>query len=162
MRQTPKKIQASADLDRIFQSGITKTESCWLWSGAKNKLGYGSFSLHGKHFFAHRYSFFSANPDADQSFLVCHRCDNPSCVRPDHLFLGTDADNMKDMVLKGRWKNKVSLGSLNGAAKLSESQVLEIRKLKAQGLTYSKLAEMFSICHASAWNVVNKYWRHLA
>lgn len=75
---------------------------CWLWAGAARPNGYGIFFLNGKTIGAHRAAYVLFRGQFDEALHVCHKCDNPSCVNPDHLFLGTQKDNMLDMVRKGR------------------------------------------------------------
>lgn len=89
-----------------FESFFTKEEdACWIWRGGKDKNGYGYFKYLGKTRKAHRVSWeFYKDGNKHESLLVCHSCDNPSCVNPYHLWLGTPKDNMEDKVRKGRWK----------------------------------------------------------
>ncbi len=85
-----------------FWSSVEKSDRCWNWKKSKDKDGYGKFSVHGIARRAHRALWemlFGSVPDKLQ---VCHHCDNPSCIRPDHLFVGTQSDNMRDCVSKGR------------------------------------------------------------
>lgn len=84
-----------------FWSKVNKTDECWLWTRGRTKQGYGTFSLDGKTHNAHRLAWLFTYGDPGE-LQVLHRCDNPPCVRPDHLFLGTVADNMKDRDAKGR------------------------------------------------------------
>jgi HNH endonuclease len=86
----------------VFWSKVAKTDHCWTWEGSRHPQGYGTLSVGRKTVRAHRFSYELANGPFDASLDVCHHCDNPSCVRPDHLFLGTARDNMRDASRKGR------------------------------------------------------------
>lgn len=102
--------QACRNIDRRkpaidrFMAHVCKTETCWLWIGSKKKNGYGRFSPggHGVNILAHRASWEFHFGPIPSGLFVCHHCDTPACVRPDHLFLGTHEENMADMWAKGR------------------------------------------------------------
>lgn len=89
-----------------FETGFTKTDGCWVWQKSLTKKGYGRFWNGTKAVKAHRASYELYVGKIPPTLFVCHKCDNPKCVRPDHLFLGTNRDNMIDMIQKGRNINK--------------------------------------------------------
>lgn len=127
-------------------------DACWPWTGAKRgkppSQGYGSFKV--KSYVAlraHRVAFALYYGRSPGELLVCHRCDNPECVNPSHLFLGTVQDNSTDMVRKGRAATHDGRGERNRAAKLSEAQVATIRDLIRAGLTNTAIAERFNVTH---------------
>ena len=102
----------SRPIEERFFEKITKTDKCWIWNATKNIYGYGIIQLagrHGKRQMAHRISYEIHYGEVDKKFFVCHKCDNPCCVNPEHLFLGTQKDNMNDCSIKGRTnKQKIS------------------------------------------------------
>lgn len=100
LKYQPKRPRLS-DVDRFWQY-VQKGDGCWLWTSNRHWKGYGQFSYKGKPIYAHRLSWIITSGNIPDGLLVCHRCDNPSCVRPDHLFLGTPEDNTRDMYVKGR------------------------------------------------------------
>jgi len=108
-----------------FQKG--SINECWNWMGCKNKKGYGYLGICGKNIRAHRFSYELHKGAIPKGLLVCHTCDNPSCVNPKHLWLGTNFDNMRDMVLKKRTSKKH--GEQHHRSKLTKQQVEEIRNL---------------------------------
>jgi hypothetical protein len=85
-----------------FWAYVQKTASCWVWTGTQSDNGYGRIWGKGRHIKAHRFSWELHNGPIPEGMHVCHKCDTPACVNPEHLFLGTASDNMRDMVAKGR------------------------------------------------------------
>lgn len=117
-----------------FWSQVKRGDGCWPWIGAKRK-GYGSVRWDGKAQFAHRVSWMLANGNITGGLWVLHKCDNPPCVRPDHLFLGTALDNARDAIQKGRMKY--------GNVRFSEQEVREMRRLRGGGLTLAEIASRY-------------------
>lgn len=109
---------------------------CWEWTAAKHKQGYGIFGRSNERL-AHRISWILINGKIPNNLFVLHSCDNPSCVNPDHLFLGTDLDNAQDRDNKARcvWPK----GEKHSCSKLTDKQVLEIREIYASGHTYMRI-----------------------
>lgn len=88
-----------------FWLHVKKTDGCWLWTGHRDYHSYGRFRTgKGTRMFAHRFAWELLRDKIPAGMIICHRCDNPSCVNPEHLFVGTNADNTRDMFQKNRWK----------------------------------------------------------
>lgn len=121
------KGQRPTTLEQRFWMKVNKTASCWLWTAGTSAGRYGNFTTpeHQKGMKAHRFSWALHYGPIPDGLLVLHKCDVGLCIRPDHLFLGTQADNVKDCEAKGRGFHK--RGSENGRALLSEEQVREIK-----------------------------------
>jgi hypothetical protein len=136
-------------------------DECWLWRGAVRRRGYGVFSLNGRSVVAHRLAYELATGEAPGEKLVCHRCDNPRCCNPAHLFLGTHTDNVRDMLEKGR--GRPPRGEQHHSAKLTVTAVREIRRRRAAGEKLVDLAREYGVGDARLSVIVNhpdKAWRH--
>lgn len=145
-----------------FWEKVDKTESCWNWTAGVTHNGYGRFKVRGKTRRAHRISLFIATGTyPTDEICVCHKCDNPRCVKPEHLFLGTTSDNLKDRDAKGRLRPVK--GVKHGMARLTEEEVTRIRSLYPfSGLTQTAIAETFGISRRMVGNIVSyKNWKHL-
>jgi hypothetical protein len=142
-----------------FESCIDKSADCWPWTGARNPWGYGVFTENKRTIQAHRRAYELAVGPIPTGHVVMHKCDNPACCNPAHLAIGTHADNQHDKTAKGRQAK----GSGNGWAKLSESDVLEIRTAyERHAVTHKMLAKQYGVCRDTIHKVVNRvYWRHV-
>jgi len=135
-----------------FWANVTKSDDCWEWSKHRTDRGYGQASHRGKFYQAHKLAWILTNGPVPDDLFVCHRCDNPPCCRPDHLFLGTPADNSEDMVAKGR---SAKVGGLSHyGAKLSAELVREIRSRYVAGdVSTHDLAREYGVTAMTIWKV---------
>lgn len=146
-----------AALSRFWER-VTRGDGCWEWQGTKLANGYGCLKSGGKMLKAHRAAWELVNGAISDGMCVCHRCDNPACVRPDHLFLGTNADNMADKVAKGRQP----YGERSAQAKITEHDVVDIRTLRAFGARQSALARAFGVSQQLVSAICNRLvWSHV-
>lgn len=144
---------------------------CHLWEGAVDGRGYGrvgSGGDRGRTLIASRVAWTLYRGEIPEGLCVLHRCDNPACVNPDHLFLGTQQDNMRDMARKGRARSvpnaphRRARGESHGAATLTEADVREIRRLRATGVNCVEIARRIGTTAVTARHVSNRYsWRHI-
>lgn len=128
-----------------FMTRVVKSKACWYWVGPKNRDGYGVLSLgkRGTGRRAHRYSWELFNGAIPVGMAILHRCDNTSCVNPKHLYAGTQTDNMRDMVSRGRMANVK--GERNPRAKLTSFQVNEIRFFLNAAYAHKQLAKQYGV-----------------
>ena len=136
---------------------------CWEWTGSRHQFGHGRLNTSGRTTGAHRIAWEITHGPVPPGLCVLHRCDNPPCVRPTHLFLGTIGDNNRDMHDKGRHRHGLGVqkGELNYTAKLTEADVREIRRLQGS-VPRRVLAKQYGVGphHISdIWN--HKAWKHL-
>ena len=125
-------------------------DDCWPWTGDLSVRGYGRIWYQGKTRYAHRVSYELHYAPISEGMFVCHSCDNPRCVNPAHLFLGTAADNSKDMTVKGR----AAEGERHGTCKLKEGDIPAIRKLATEGLTYTEIGTRYGVAYGVISRVV--------
>lgn len=142
MRRT--KGMNESDLFAWMLSNCTEHGDCLLWNGYRNPSGYGRIKIGRKLELTHRFSFRMTNQDFDQSLFVCHKCDNPPCCNPEHLFIGTHRQNMLDRDAKGRQARL--RGENHPGCKLSDEEVKEIRALIETGvLTQDRLGQLYGV-----------------
>lgn len=144
-----------------FLTRFTKTDACWIWKGSsRNKSSlYGSIRKGNLTYAAHRVSFAIFHRKSPDGLHVCHKCDNPRCVNPDHLFMGTDKDNMQDASLKGR----LITGNNHPRAKIDESKALEIFRMWTPRKNGTKsLSKKLGISRQIIGSIINGYrWRRV-
>lgn len=137
---------------------IDKKTNCWNYTMYKDKRGYGRTTYKNKTWLLHRLSYYLFRGKFKKDKYICHKCDNTSCINPDHLFVGTQKDNMQDMISKGR----DGFGENHPCAKLNEKQVKDIRKKIKFGLSLREIAKQYdvnftsirSIKHYRAWKYI--------
>lgn len=134
---TPREARYWAKVDR------RRDDECWPWTASTNSFGYGTFRGDGDQL-AHRYAYRIAVGAIPAGMVVCHRCDNPPCQNPGHLFLGAPADNIADMDVKGRRRSGIRRGEANPNARFTDEQVAEMCAMYSAGSTQDEIAERFS------------------
>ena len=143
-----------------FETKVKQTDGCWEWTASKTHDGYGKFGLAGRMQGAHRIAYELYVGTIPEGLCVLHRCDNPGCCRPDHLFLGTKTDNARDCINKGRGADRS--GGKHGMAKLTEAQVLSIRAKHNEGARNIDIAEEYGVSQNHISNVVlRRRWAHI-
>lgn len=170
---TYQKEMSDSDLAR-FWSKVQKSDGCWLWTAAKDKKGYGIFQLQGKAHKAHRIAYEITYNKPLGNLLGCHTCDNPSCVRPDHIVPGTSDYNAKDRNAKGRTRapynhhrggyklpSGCNAGERNPRAKMTWGKVRELRSRYASGkVLLQTLAQEYGIAFGTADKIVrHETWK---
>ena len=155
-------IYSAMDLspEERFWAKVDRSGSCWLWTASSRGDGYGAFQVQStRQVSAHRYSYELHYGQIPDGLVVMHSCDRPLCVNPEHLSLGTSAENAADSARKARRPR----GSRNSQAKLTEGQVIALRERYARGgVTHRVLAEEYGVSTALINSIINrKAWRHI-
>lgn len=153
---------------RIDKSG--GPDACHPWTGAKDQDGYGHMSVNNKQKRIPRLIYEQAHGPLEKGILVCHTCDNPSCCNLAHLFAGTNADNVADMMQKGRYRHPSidhpgfeKRGEEHHNARLTEDKVRLIRTLRADGWAYTAIAEEVGVSKGAVNHIINgRAWKHVA
>lgn len=151
-------VKLSLNQEKAFFSKFESSDptECWNWIGSKNIEGRGRFQISGKIFFAPRVSYYLFYGIDPGEFQVNHTCDNPSCINPDHLYLGNQSDNMKDCAIKKRLK--INPGFCSGEnhyqSKLSDSDVEKIKSLKGK-MKHKEIAKLFNISRSHVSGILS-------
>lgn len=134
------------------------SDECWEWTGGRHRSGYGYVCFDRRVLYAHRVSYTVHHGPIPAEHFVCHRCDNPPCVNPAHLFIGTPADNFADMKSKGRHAR----GATNGHARLSEESVRKIRLQVQAGVPQPTIASELGVSQSTVSLVASgRRWGHV-
>lgn len=146
--------------DERFWYRVNKTDGCWLWTGSRNSDGYGRYSKSER---AHQAAYRNLVGPIPEGMCVCHKCDVPECVNPDHLFIGTQGDNNRDRNAKGRTSRaSVNQGSAHGMSVLDETTVERIRDMRAYGLKLREIGGVFGVSEATVSLVARGLrWTHV-
>lgn len=151
-------------IDRFWEKVSVNGETgCWDWIAFKDKRGYGRLSAGSESRLAHRISYQLHRGSIPDKLFVCHHCDTPGCVNPDHLFLGTDADNVADMISKGRQASKdqtTHRGIDHGGSKLTELEIIAIRT--SIGSSQRSLAKQYGVGQSQIQRIkAGASWSHI-
>lgn len=152
-------------IDERFWPKVAFGDGCWEWLGARDDNGYGWIKVtweasHPRQEKAHRVCWILTRGPIPDGQRVLHTCDNPPCVRPSHLFLGTDLDNRHDAMKKGRWTP--TRGERVGTSKLTDEDIIQIRGALSQGVRQSDLALKFGVTQSAISNISRrKRWTHI-
>lgn len=141
-----------------FMAKVRRTDSCWIWSAAKYWSGYGAFRYFNRIIPAHRASYQIHTGKIPDGFVVMHRCDNKSCVNPAHLKIGTQMENIRDKMTKGRQLR----GEKHGRALLEEKDVRQIHSLRRKNMTMEKIGSIFGIGSSHVSQILSRrMWGHV-
>lgn len=144
-------------IERRFWANVEKSDGCWTWKLAtRGAQGYGTTKWQGRTYATHRLAWELTHGPIPPGLLVCHSCDNPPCVKPGHLFLGTPADNMRDMRDKGRARPPRARGEATSRALLTEAQVRMVRLRHANGETMAALARELRVSFGAIRAIVHR------
>lgn len=167
----PKGKVLATPIDRVMSriERITET-GCWIFMGAVNDCGYGIVGKGGRgsgNDRAHRITYSHFTGQIPDGMFVCHHCDVPACCNPDHLFIGTNQDNVRDMRRKGRGsnppRNSHVIGAAHPGSKLSELDVIDIRRRREAGETLQSIADRYAISNPYVLSIVRRQaWKHVA
>lgn len=154
----PRGVYKRPTTEEYFWEKVIKTATCWIWTAAVQKDGYGHFHVNRKGVVAHRYSYELVHGPIPEGFYLLHTCDVRACVNPAHLKPGTQADNIADAVAKGRHPH----GESSGMAKYTTDQIIKVRELLAAGIKPPSIPALTGVKLTTVYDIsYNRCWRHL-
>jgi len=143
---------------------INNSTGCWEWQGCKDRDGYGTMGYQNQTRLVHRLAymlFYNTSEEDIKGKVVMHKCDNPSCINPEHIKLTTQRENIIDMHKKGRAADQT--GEKNGNAKLTDYQVKKIREMYQLGISQEELSKIFNVSRRTIYNIRNGIsWSHVS
>lgn len=146
-------LDQKAAQQRLFERCMPEPNSgCWLWTENVTQGGYGYLDFNCRRWRAHRLAYAAFVGPFDESLVVCHRCDTPSCINPDHLWLGTQGDNVRDCARKHRYP----VGANHPRAKLSERDVIAVRRLHALGVMQKRIAQRYGVSESAIGSIIRR------
>lgn len=132
---------------------VNEATGCWEWQAAKLPSGYGQAIFEGRHYRAHRMAYELWVGPIPEGMHVCHKCDNPPCCNPEHLFIGTAFDNMRDAASKGRLARGVSPGKRVARKRILDEEAVRVIRESPPSVRHAELAERFGVCYMTIWKV---------
>ena len=159
MQRSPNYSRRRLSADERFDLGyVVSANGCWVWQGVLHPHGYGSITVNRRTIRAHRFAYERLVGPIPAGMVVCHRCDNRACVNPEHLWLGTNDENMADMAQKRR----AAFGRRQHLAKLDEDKVRQIRAI-GSSMKQRDLAKQFGVSQRAVVMILhNITWRHVS
>jgi hypothetical protein len=158
----PRQTKREALAGRYVEADCGYETPCWVWQDGKTSDGYASVAAEGSIHYGHRLSYEVHVGSIPGGLCVLHHCDNPPCLNPLHLFLGTKADNSADMAQKGRARGGVLRGEANPHATLTADRVRAIRRFAARGVSDTELGQRFGLSRGAIYSVVaRRTWAHV-
>jgi len=152
------------DFGRFLSKVKVSENGCWNWIAGVTEDGYGHFWLNGKTVRSHRLAYRMWVGNILDNKIICHHCDNPACVNPKHMFMGTTQDNVTDRETKHRGNHTppILIGSKHPKSKFIESDIVKIRELRKSGLECSKIALIYGVVRQTIHRIcTNNGWKHV-